>query len=48
MIRALLLFEDRHWRSLRPLTELACVPALAFGGSSLARRWRAAPAAPRR
>ena len=46
MIRALLLFEDRHWRSLRPLTELACVPALAFGGSSLARRWRAAAALP--
>jgi UDP-N-acetylglucosamine diphosphorylase/glucosamine-1-phosphate N-acetyltransferase len=33
------LYEDRHWRSLRPLTDLLPVPALAFGGSDLARRW---------
>jgi len=39
MSRRLVLYEDRHWRSLRPLTELLPVPALAFGGSDLARRW---------
>ena len=46
MIRALVLFEDRHWGSLRPLTELLPVPALAFGGSHLAARWRTAAAFP--
>jgi UDP-N-acetylglucosamine diphosphorylase/glucosamine-1-phosphate N-acetyltransferase len=35
----LVLYEDRHWRSLRPLTDLLPVPALAFGASDLARRW---------
>lgn len=35
----LVLFEDRHWRSLRPLTDLLPVPALAFGASDVARRW---------
>jgi hypothetical protein len=39
MSRRLILYEDRHWRSLRPLTDLLPVPALAFGGSDLARRW---------
>ncbi len=38
----LILYEDRHWRSLRPLTDLLPVPALAFGASSLAQRWLAA------
>jgi len=37
--RRLVLYEDRHWRSLRPLTDLLPVPALAFGASDLARRW---------
>jgi UDP-N-acetylglucosamine diphosphorylase/glucosamine-1-phosphate N-acetyltransferase len=37
--RALVLFEDRHWRNLRPLTAVLPVPALAFGTSTLARRW---------
>ncbi len=41
MSRRLILYEDRHWRSLRPLTDLLPVPALAFGGSDLARRWLA-------
>lgn len=41
MSRRLVLYEDRHWRSLRPLTDLLPVPALAFGGSDLARRWLA-------
>lgn len=35
----LVLFEDRHWRSLRPLTDLLPVPALAFGAADVARRW---------
>ncbi len=35
----LLLFEDRHWRSMRPLTDLLPVPALAFGASDVTRRW---------
>jgi UDP-N-acetylglucosamine diphosphorylase/glucosamine-1-phosphate N-acetyltransferase len=39
--RRLVLYEDRHWRSLRPLTDLLPVPALAFGSSDLARRWQA-------
>jgi len=34
----LLVFEDAHWRGLRPLTDLVPVPALAFGASSLAER----------
>ena len=37
--RRLILHEDQHWRSLRPLTDLLPVPALAFGASDLARRW---------
>ena len=37
--RRLIVYEDRHWRSLRPLTDLLPVPALAFGASDLARRW---------
>ncbi len=41
MSRRLVLYEDRHWRSLRPLTDLLPVPALAFGASDLARRWLA-------
>ncbi len=45
-MRALVLFEDRHWASLRPLTDLLPVPALAFGGSHLAARWRQALALP--
>src|SRR5262245_6620026 len=39
--RRLVLYEDRHWRSLRPLTDLLPVPALAFGAPDLARRWLA-------
>ena len=39
MTRRLVLYEDRHWRVLRPLTDLTPVPALAFGASDLARRW---------
>src|SRR5262249_20997076 len=39
--RRLVLYEDRHWRSLRPLTDLLPVPALAFGASDLAARWLA-------
>jgi len=35
----LVVFEDRHWRSLGPLTDLLPVPALAFGASDVARRW---------
>ena len=38
MSNALVVFEDRHWRDLRPLTDLAAVPALAFGASCLAER----------
>ena len=34
----LILFEDSGWRSLRPLTDLTPVPALAFGASNLATR----------
>jgi UDP-N-acetylglucosamine diphosphorylase/glucosamine-1-phosphate N-acetyltransferase len=40
----LVLFEDRRWRSLRPLTDLLPVPALAFGASDVARRWLRATA----
>jgi UDP-N-acetylglucosamine diphosphorylase/glucosamine-1-phosphate N-acetyltransferase len=39
-VSALILYEDRLWRSLRPLTDLLPVPALAFGASTLAERWR--------
>ncbi len=39
-------FEDAHWRDLRPLTDLVPTPALAFGGSSLAERLAAAAGAP--
>lgn len=39
MKQRLVLYEDRHWRALRPLTDLLPVPALAFGSSDLARRW---------
>ncbi len=41
-----MLYEDRHWRSLRPLTDLLPVPALAFGASDLARRWLACAGVP--
>jgi UDP-N-acetylglucosamine diphosphorylase/glucosamine-1-phosphate N-acetyltransferase len=40
-MRRLVLYEDRHWRDLRPLTDLLPVPALTFGASDLARRWLA-------
>ncbi|HEY6867070.1 MAG TPA: putative sugar nucleotidyl transferase, partial [Candidatus Eisenbacteria bacterium] len=46
MIRALVVFEDGQWPLLRPLTELLPVPALAFGASSLAERWRRATSLP--
>ena len=42
MKRWLVLFEDEAWGTLAPLTDLAPVPALAFGGSTLATRWRSA------
>jgi UDP-N-acetylglucosamine diphosphorylase/glucosamine-1-phosphate N-acetyltransferase len=32
-------FEDERWADLAPLTDLASVPALAFGGSTLCERW---------
>jgi UDP-N-acetylglucosamine diphosphorylase/glucosamine-1-phosphate N-acetyltransferase len=38
----LLIFEDRHWARLGPLTDLLPVPALGFGASDLAGRWRCA------
>jgi UDP-N-acetylglucosamine diphosphorylase/glucosamine-1-phosphate N-acetyltransferase len=38
MSGSLVVFEDDRWRDLRPLTDLVPVPALAFGGSSLAER----------
>ncbi len=46
MPRRLIVYEDRHWRSLRPLTDLLPVPALAFGASTLAQRWLAAARLP--
>ena len=46
MSRVLVLFEDRHWRSLRPLTDAVPIPALAYGGSTLAKRWRRAAGLP--
>jgi UDP-N-acetylglucosamine diphosphorylase/glucosamine-1-phosphate N-acetyltransferase len=39
MTRRLVLYEDRHWRDLRPLTDLVPVHALTFGASDVARRW---------
>lgn len=42
----LVLYEDQHWKRLRPLTDLLPVPAIAFGASDLARRWIAAAALP--
>jgi hypothetical protein len=42
MSGALVLFEDSRWRDLSPLTDLLPVPALAFGASDLATRWRRA------
>src|SRR5437867_59299 len=38
MSLVLAVFEDARWRDLRPLTDAVPVPALAFGGSSLAER----------
>lgn len=35
----LVVYEDAHWRSLRPLTDLLPVPGLRFGSSDLAQRW---------
>ena len=46
MTRRVVLFEDRQWRALRPLTDLLPVPALVFGASDLARRWLARAGAP--
>jgi UDP-N-acetylglucosamine diphosphorylase/glucosamine-1-phosphate N-acetyltransferase len=46
MTRRLVLFEDRHWRDLRPLTDLLPVHALTFGASDVARRWLAAAQLP--
>jgi UDP-N-acetylglucosamine diphosphorylase / glucose-1-phosphate thymidylyltransferase / UDP-N-acetylgalactosamine diphosphorylase / glucosamine-1-phosphate N-acetyltransferase / galactosamine-1-phosphate N-acetyltransferase len=43
---ALAIFEDRHWRDLRPLTDVLPVPALAFGASNLVERWIAATRLP--
>jgi UDP-N-acetylglucosamine diphosphorylase/glucosamine-1-phosphate N-acetyltransferase len=40
----LVVFEDHRWRSLRPLTDLLPVPALALGASDVARRWLRATA----
>ena len=42
MSGALVLFEDGRWRDLSPLTDLLPVPAIAFGASDLATRWRRA------
>ncbi|MBK7366738.1 MAG: hypothetical protein IPJ04_02220 [Candidatus Eisenbacteria bacterium] len=44
--RRLVLYEDRHWRTLRPMTDLLPVPALTFGASDLARRWMRAAGVP--
>jgi UDP-N-acetylglucosamine diphosphorylase/glucosamine-1-phosphate N-acetyltransferase len=46
MMRGLVLFEDRRWSDLSPLTDLLPVPALAFGASNLATRWMRAVDAP--
>ena len=42
----LVLFEDARWGDLSPLTDLLPVPALAFGASDLATRWKRAAALP--
>jgi UDP-N-acetylglucosamine diphosphorylase/glucosamine-1-phosphate N-acetyltransferase len=42
MSAVLVLFEDGRWPDLSPLTDLLPVPALAFGASDLATRWRRA------
>lgn len=42
MTLRLVLFEDRHWRDLRPLTDVLPVPALRFGASTLGERLIAA------
>jgi UDP-N-acetylglucosamine diphosphorylase/glucosamine-1-phosphate N-acetyltransferase len=42
MSGALVLFEDGRWLDLSPLTDLMSVPAIAFGASDLATRWRRA------
>src|SRR5262249_39434756 len=46
MTRRLVIWEDAGWRALRPLTDLTVVPALTFGASTLAERWRRAIDAP--
>jgi UDP-N-acetylglucosamine diphosphorylase/glucosamine-1-phosphate N-acetyltransferase len=46
MTRGLVVFEDGRWPDLSPLTDLLPVPALAFGASDLASRWRLAVDAP--
>jgi UDP-N-acetylglucosamine diphosphorylase/glucosamine-1-phosphate N-acetyltransferase len=46
MTRGLVLFEDDRWPDLSPLTDLLPVPALAFGASDLASRWRHAAESP--
>jgi UDP-N-acetylglucosamine diphosphorylase/glucosamine-1-phosphate N-acetyltransferase len=43
---ALVLFEDRRWPDLAPLTDLRPVPALVFGASDLAGRLRRAAGLP--
>lgn len=42
MTRRVVLFEDDCWADLAPLTDLLPVPALTFGASHLAARWRTA------
>lgn len=42
MTSMLAVFEDAHWRDLRPLTDVLPTPALAFGASNLTERWKAA------
>jgi UDP-N-acetylglucosamine diphosphorylase / glucose-1-phosphate thymidylyltransferase / UDP-N-acetylgalactosamine diphosphorylase / glucosamine-1-phosphate N-acetyltransferase / galactosamine-1-phosphate N-acetyltransferase len=44
--RWLVLYEDRGWRALRPLTDMVSVPALTFGAGNLSWRGRRAPAHP--
>ncbi len=41
----IILYEDRHWRRLRPLTDLLPVHALRFGASDLTARWLASSGA---
>ncbi len=41
----LILFESAGWRTLRPLTDILPVPALAFGASTLGERWSRATGA---